>query len=88
MKIITSSDDDFLYNRILKLLSEIKLAHGGNFLASSLRKHPVIRTYLRDKQSKILINIESTYFTADDLDRTAIEQYHYNLRPGNIIVHK
>lgn len=75
MKILTSSDDDFLYERLLELLEQMKLVQGGTALASSLRRHNKIKLYMMEKQIQKIKHIEETYFCKDGLDQTAIEAY-------------
>lgn len=77
MKIITSEEDTFIYDRLIVLLNDIKLVRGGTELAYSLRNHPKIRNYLREKQVIFLSNIEKAYFNDDgSLNQLAIENYH------------
>lgn len=77
MKIITSEEDTFIYDRLIVLLNDIKLVRGGTELAYSLRNHPKIRNYLREKQVIFLSNIEKVYFNDDgSLNQLAIENYH------------
>lgn len=75
MKILTSPNDDFLYDRILKLLKEIKLVRGGTDLAYTLRNHKVIRDYLKEKQVKQIEHIENTYFVDGSLNTLAIDNF-------------
>lgn len=75
MKILTSEEDDFLYNKLLDLLKEVKLVRGGTELAYTLRNHRVIRDYLKEKQTEKLKYYEDTFFTEDGLDQLAIESY-------------
>lgn len=76
MKILTSKDDNFLYDRFMILLQQIKLVQGGTALASTLRRHIKIKNYLIDKQSSILNHLEETYFHPDgSLDRDALDEY-------------
>lgn len=64
-KIETCSRDNFLYQELSKLLSEIKLAQGGTALDSTLRRHNMIRVYLISKQIDKIADIENTYFNSD-----------------------
>lgn len=77
MIILTSPDDDFLYERLLELLQQMKLVQGGTALASSLRRHNKIKLYMMEKQMEKIKYIEETYFCKDGLDQTAIEAYHH-----------
>lgn len=77
MKILTSSDDNFLYDRLLDLLYQIKLVQGGTALSATLRRHNKIKTYLVSKQVDLLNHIEENFFDNEGLDATAIEQYHF-----------
>ena len=65
MKISTSSKDDFLYERIIILLQQVKLVRGGTELAYTLRNHKKIRDYCKEKQSTELKYIEDHYFNVD-----------------------
>lgn len=74
MKILTSKLDDPLYDRFMVLLYQIKLVQGGTSLASTLRRHSNIKSYLFTKQISILGHLEETYFLPDGtLDREALE---------------
>lgn len=75
MKIITSPEDDFLYDRIIELLSQVKLVQGGSAIPATLRRHKVIKDYLMEKQSMLITHIENTYFEDGDLNQFAIEKY-------------
>lgn len=77
MKIMTSKDDDFLYDKLLALLYQIKLVQGGTSLSATLRRHSKVKNYLIAKQVSRLEHIEETYFDVDGLDQTAIESYLY-----------
>lgn len=77
MTILTSDEDDFLYEKLLELLNQIKLVQGGSSLPATLRRHRQIKLYLIEKQIKKIEHIEKKYFTDDGLDTTAIESYHY-----------
>lgn len=89
MKIITSNDDDFLYERLLELLQQMKLVQGGTSLAASLRRHNKIKMYMMEKQIQKIKHIEETYFCKDGLDQTAIEAYLHrkSLQNNNRIVY-
>ena len=65
MKISTSSKDDFLYERIITILQQVKLVRGGTELAYTLRNHKKIRDYCKEKQSQELKYIEDHYFNVD-----------------------
>lgn len=78
MKILTSNDDDFLYEKLLTLLNQIKLVQGGTALASSLRRHNKIKSYLIEKQIAKIKHIEEKYFTDDGLNNLAIQTYNQN----------
>lgn len=72
--ITVSSKDDFLYERIIALLKQVKLVRGGTDLAYTLRNHRKIRDYCREKQSREIRYIEEFYFNSDgSLDEEAIE---------------
>ena len=49
MKVITSPADDFLYERIILILEQVKLVRGGTELAYTLRNHKFIRDYCKEK---------------------------------------
>ena len=76
MKILVSDNDDFLYERLLALLEEIKLVQGGTALSSSLRRHSKIKLYLIEKQIEKIRDIEEKYFTDSGLDQMAITSHH------------
>lgn len=80
MKILTSSEDDFLYARIIALLNEVKIAQGGSAIPPTLRRHKKIKEYLIEKQKARIRYIEDTYFDSDGLNQFAIENYHHNLQ--------
>lgn len=65
MKILVSNQDDFLYERIITLLQQVKLVRGGTELAYTLRNHPKIRNYCRSKQQSELKYIDDNYFNSD-----------------------
>lgn len=73
MVYLTNPDDDFIYDRIIKLLYEIKLVQGASFLNSTIRRHKKIRDYLHDKQVEKITNIEDRFFGPDGLDQEEIE---------------
>lgn len=75
MKILTSNDDDFLYQKLLDLLQQIKLVQGGTALSSTLRRHNTIKCYMIEKQIQKIKSIEERFFVDNDLDHTAVEQY-------------
>ena len=78
MTILTSPNDDFLYERLIELLQQIKLVNGGTELAYTLRRHKNIRDYCKEKQIKQLKHIEDTYFIKDSLNTLAIDTYLQN----------
>lgn len=61
----TSDSDNPLYNRIIKLLQEIRLVQGGNGLDATLRRHRKILNYCMAKQFDFLRDIEDSYFYDD-----------------------
>ena len=75
MKILTSNDDNFLYDRLIVLLQQIKLVQGGSALPPTLRRHKAIKSYLMEKQKSKLNYIEENYFPDGELDQTAVESY-------------
>ena len=75
MKIITSNEDDFLYDYLLELLQQVKLVQGGSAIPPTLRRHKPIRDYLLEKQKVKINHIEETYFTGGELNGLAIESY-------------
>lgn len=76
MKIITSDDDNFLYERLLNLLNEVKLVQGGTALSSTLRRHNKIKFYLISKQIDKIQFIEKKYFNDDgSLNHFEIENH-------------
>lgn len=85
MKILTSSKDDFLYERIIRLLEQVKLVRGGTDLAYTLRNHKKIRDYCREKQSMEIERIETDYFNPDgSLDNDAIDAFYEKNNPSHI----
>lgn len=77
MKILTSPDDDFLYNKFIDLLKEIRLVQGATALTSTIRRHPKIKRYLLQKQVDRLGSLESIYFDESGyLDEDAIDLFH------------
>ena len=89
VQIITSPKDDFLYERIIILLKQVKLVRGGTELAYTLRNHRKIRDYCREKQVQEIKDIESMYFNPDGtLDPEAIESEFEkkSLHKHNIII--
>lgn len=78
MKILTSEEDNFIYDWLLDLLKQVKLVQGGTSLASTLRRHQSIKNYMIQKQKEKLDYIEHTFFTSDgNLDLLSIEDYHH-----------
>ena len=76
MKIITSDEDNFLYDYLLKLLDQVKLVQGGTALSSTLRRHSKIKNYMIEKQRLKLNNIEEKYFMKNgELNQFEIENY-------------
>lgn len=80
MKILTSQNDDFLYQRIINLLQQIKLVRGGTDLAYTLRNHPKIRNYCREKQVQEIKDIEDKYFFSDGCLNTEIIEIEFEKR--------
>lgn len=76
-KINSNSEDDFLYDYILKFLYEIKIVQGGNALSATLRRHKNLKSYLIDKQVSKLARIEDEFFTDDGLNHFAIESHNH-----------
>ena len=77
MKILTSKDDNFLYDRILKLLYDIKITQGGTALYSTLRRHTKMRDYLLAKQIEQIEYIENIYFLDDgSLNNLSIKSHN------------
>ena len=71
-----SSDDNFLYQQLMELLSQIKLAQGGSGFDASLRRHQKLKLYAMKKQIDRIKYIEETFFNPDgSLDYEAIESY-------------
>lgn len=64
-EIETNSEDNFLYSKLIKLFSEIKIIQGGTALASTLRRHSRLKNYCIAKQIAKLTHIEQTYFYED-----------------------
>lgn len=60
-----SHNDDILYERIIRCLKEVKLVRGGTELAYTLRNHPKIRNYCKDKQKAELDYIDNHFFNED-----------------------
>ena len=77
MKILTSSEDDFLYDQLLRLLEQIKLVQSGTALSSTLRRHNKIKLYMIKKQIEKIKYIEEKYFDDKGLNQFAIEEYHH-----------
>lgn len=79
MAIMTSTSDNFLYDRIMVLLQQVKLVQGGNALASTLRRHRKIRDYCVEKQRERVQHIEEDYFLSDgSLNKISIDEFHQN----------
>lgn len=76
MKILTSSEDDFLYEQLLRLLYQIKLVQSGTALSSTLRRHSKIKIYMIEKQIEKIKHIEETYFDDNGLNQLAIKSYN------------
>lgn len=77
MKILTSKDDNFLYERILKLLYDIKITQGGSSLYATLRRHDKIKNYLIAKQIEQITKIEDIYFCDNgSLNQLAISSHN------------
>ena len=86
MKILTSPDDDFLYQKLLVLLQQVKLVQGGTALASTLRRHNKLKVYLIEKQIDRIKSIEERYFNSDgSLDSVAIQNDHQKSLQNNKI---
>lgn len=75
MKILTSPDDDFLYEKLLILLNQIKLTQGATALNSTLRRHQKIKLYMLEKQIQQIKYIEEKYFDKDGVNQLAVEEY-------------
>ena len=74
MKVLTSNKDDFLYERIINLLQQVKLVRGGTDLAYTLRNHKKIRDYCVAKQKREFELLEEDFFHPDgSLDIDVIE---------------
>lgn len=88
MKILTSPDDDFLYEKLLALLNQIKLTQGATALNSTLRRHSKIKLYMLEKQIRQIQHIEEKYFDKDGLNQLAIEEYLHrkSLQNNNVNV--
>ena len=77
MTVITSSSDNFLYDRIINLLKEVKLVQGGTALASTLRRHKKIKDYCIAKQIVRINHIEDDYFLSDgSLNTLSIQEFN------------
>lgn len=70
-------EDDFLYERLLSLLEEIKLVQGGTALASTLRRHQQVKIYMIEKQIQKIRAIEETYFVDSGLNQDAVKNFHF-----------
>lgn len=57
--IIKVYNDEANYNRLIKLLSDLKICEGPESVRSTLRRHPIIKDYLRRIQAENLIDIEN-----------------------------
>ena len=55
---MTTSTSD-LYDRTIKLLYDIKIVQGGTALASTLRRHSIIKQYLLKHQIQDIKDLES-----------------------------
>lgn len=74
---ITGSEDDFLYFKIISILNQIKITQGGTALDYTLKRHPKILNYCKAKQLKQIKYIEDTYFFENGaLDSTIISEWH------------
>lgn len=75
--VLTSSNDDFLYTRLMDLLYQIKLTQGGTGLDYTLKRHPRILNYCKAKQLSRLSHIEDTYFFENGaLDTDMLATWH------------
>lgn len=84
MKILTSKNDNFLYDELILILQQIKLVQGGTSLASTLRRHSKVKNYLVEKQRKKLGYLEETYFHPDgSLDNESIDGFYENKSSQN-----
>lgn len=72
MTILTSKEDDFLYDQLLRLLYQIKIVQGVPAVTSTLRRHSTIRQYLIQKQIDKLKFMEERYFRDSDLNHVAL----------------
>ena len=77
MKVLTSENDNILYQKLLELLYAIKITQGGTALSSTLRRHPKVKDYLISKQRNILEDIEGRYFFDNgELDQDQLLKLH------------
>lgn len=78
MKVLTSKEDDFLYEYVLDFLEQIKLVQGGTALSATLRRHSLLKEYMIQKQRDKIAYIEETYFDMEhnSLNDDAITAYH------------
>lgn len=76
MKILTSTEDDFLYEQLLRLLEQIKLVQSGTALSSTLRRHSKIKLYMIEKQIQKINHFEEQYFDDNGLNQLAIQSYN------------
>lgn len=72
MTILTSNEDNFLYDQLLRLLYQIKIVQGVPAVTATLRRHSSIKQYLIQKQVDKLKFIEDRYFIEGDLDHSTI----------------
>lgn len=76
MKVLTSPNDDFLYQRLILLLEQVKLVQGADNLIFTLRRHKKIKNYLVQKQSDRINSIENDFFNDDGtLKSDSIQNY-------------
>lgn len=52
-------NDKEIYEQLMNLLTDVKLVHSPEGLASTLRRHPKIKQFLTDYQKREIIDIES-----------------------------
>ena len=76
--LVTSSDDDFLYVQLMRLLEQIKITQGGTELAYTLRNHKKLKNYAIAKQIQRIKLIEEKYFNEDGSLKEDVIQFYVN----------
>lgn len=75
----TSPSDDFVYQKFIHILQNIRLVQGGSALDATLHRHPRVLNYCKAKQLAQLNEVESSYFYDDGtLNSSALDEFRQN----------